>query len=118
MNTVETMPTNNLREPPQNFPLTKKEVVKFCQKWQITEFALFGSILRDDFTANSDVDILVIQSILGHGSSRSTEPYIHPSQDRVRKALEKLPSVKFVKELIRKGELNLPFQKSNRPKRE
>ncbi len=60
---------------------------------------------------DSDVDILVIQSILGHGSSRSTEPYIHPSQDRVRKALEKLPSVRFVKELIRKGELNISFQK-------
>ena len=67
---------------------------------------------------DNDVDILVIQSILGHGSARSTQPYIHPSQDRIRKALEKLPGIKFVKELIRKGELILPFQKSNRPKRE
>lgn len=67
---------------------------------------------------DKDVDILVIQSILGHCSARSTEPYIHPSQDRIRKAMEKLPSVKFVKELIRKGELNLRFQKPFRPKRE
>ncbi len=67
---------------------------------------------------DKDVDILVIQSILGHLSSRSTEPYIHPSQDRIRKAMEKLPGVKFVKELIRKGELNLRFQKPFRPKRE
>ena len=67
---------------------------------------------------DKDVDILVIQSILGHSSTRSTEPYIHPSQDRIRKAMEKLPSVKFVKELIRKGELNLRFQKPFRPKRE
>jgi predicted nucleotidyltransferase len=59
MNTVEAMPTKTLTEPPPNFPLTKQEVVKFCQKWQVTEFALFGSILRDDFSANSDVDILV-----------------------------------------------------------
>ncbi len=66
---------------------------------------------------DSDVDILVIQSILGHGSSRSTEPYIHPSQDRVRKALEKLPSVRFVKELIRKGELNISFQKPYKTER-
>ena len=58
---------------------------------------------------DKDVDILVIQSILGHSSTRSTEPYIHPSQDRIRKAMEKLPGVKFVKELIRKGELNLRF---------
>jgi site-specific recombinase XerD len=67
---------------------------------------------------DKEVDILVIQSILGHSSTRSTEPYIHPSQDRIRKAMEKLPSVKFVKELIRKGELNLRFQKPFRPKRE
>ena len=67
---------------------------------------------------DKDVDILVIQSILGHSSTRSTEPYIHPSADRIRKAMEKLPSIKYVKELIRKGELNLRFQKSFRPKRE
>ena len=67
---------------------------------------------------DKDVDILIIQSILGHSSTRSTEPYIHPSQDRIRRAMEKLPGVKFVKELIQKGELNLSFQKPFRPKRE
>jgi len=67
---------------------------------------------------DKDVDILVIQSILGHSSTRSTEPYIHPSADRIRKAMEKLPGIKFVKELLRKGELNLSFQKPFRPKRE
>jgi integrase/recombinase XerD len=67
---------------------------------------------------DNNVDILVIQSILGHLSTRSTEPYIHPSRDRIRKALDKLPGIKFVKELIRKGELVLPFQRSNKPKRE
>ena len=67
---------------------------------------------------DNDVDILVIQSILGHSSARSTQPYIHPSQDRIRKAMEKLPGIKFVKELIRKGEIELRFQKSFRPKRE
>ena len=67
---------------------------------------------------DKNVDILVIQSILGHLSARSTEPYIHPSQDRIRKAMEKLPGVKFVKELIRKGELNLRFQKPFRTNRE
>jgi len=66
---------------------------------------------------DNNVDILVIQSILGHSSARSTEPYIHPSQDRIRKAMEKLPGVKFVKELLRKGELELRFQKPFRPKR-
>jgi site-specific recombinase XerD len=63
-------------------------------------------------------DILIIQSILGHDSSRSTEPYIHPGQDRIRKALEKLPSVRLVKKLIKKGELNLRFQKPYRTEKE
>ena len=67
---------------------------------------------------DNNVDILVIQSILGHSSTRSTEPYIHPSYDSIRKAMEKLPCIKLVKELIRKGELNLKFQKPFRPKRE
>ncbi|MCZ2108759.1 MAG: nucleotidyltransferase domain-containing protein, partial [Dehalococcoidia bacterium] len=31
----------------------------FCQKWRITEFAVFGSVLRDDFGPESDVDVLV-----------------------------------------------------------
>jgi predicted nucleotidyltransferase len=31
----------------------------FCRRWKITEFALFGSILREDFRPDSDVDVLV-----------------------------------------------------------
>jgi predicted nucleotidyltransferase len=30
-----------------------------CRRWKIREFSLFGSILRDDFTPDSDVDVLV-----------------------------------------------------------
>jgi predicted nucleotidyltransferase len=36
-----------------------KEIVAFCQRWQVTELALFGSALRDDFNAFSDIDVLV-----------------------------------------------------------
>lgn len=63
-------------------------------------------------------DILVIKSILGHSSTRSTEPYIHPSAQMVARSLEKLPVVRFVKELINKGELNLCIQKPFKPKKE
>ncbi|MBU1699016.1 MAG: nucleotidyltransferase domain-containing protein [Candidatus Eisenbacteria bacterium] len=31
----------------------------FARKWRITELALFGSVLRDDFNSSSDVDVLV-----------------------------------------------------------
>lgn len=32
---------------------------RFCQRWKIQELALFGSVLRDDFRPDSDVDVLV-----------------------------------------------------------
>lgn len=36
------------------------ETIKaFCQKWKITEFSLFGSVLRSDFRPDSDLDVLV-----------------------------------------------------------
>jgi hypothetical protein len=35
------------------------EVAAFCRKWRITELALFGSVLREDFRPDSDVDVLV-----------------------------------------------------------
>lgn len=35
------------------------QIADFCNRWQIAEFSLFGSVLRDDFSAESDIDILV-----------------------------------------------------------
>ena len=34
-------------------------VEEFCRKWRIKEFALFGSVLTDEFNAGSDVDVLI-----------------------------------------------------------
>lgn len=34
-------------------------VIAFCRKWKLREFALFGSVLRDDFRPDSDIDVLV-----------------------------------------------------------
>lgn len=31
----------------------------FCNRWQVQELALFGSVLRDDFGPDSDIDMLV-----------------------------------------------------------
>jgi hypothetical protein len=41
------------------FPLSEQTIQAFCDRWQITELALFGSILRDDFCPDSDIDLLV-----------------------------------------------------------
>ena len=35
------------------------KIAEFCRKWRIAEFSLFGSVLRDDFRPDSDVDVLV-----------------------------------------------------------
>jgi predicted nucleotidyltransferase len=34
-------------------------LARFCARWRITELALFGSALRADFRADSDIDLLV-----------------------------------------------------------
>jgi predicted nucleotidyltransferase len=44
---------------PAHIVVDEKAISDFCQKWQITELALFGSVLRDDFRPDSDVDVLV-----------------------------------------------------------
>ncbi len=43
----------------RNIELPEQHIVQFCRKWQVTEFALFGSVLRDDFSPDSDVDVVV-----------------------------------------------------------
>src|SRR4051794_30277768 len=35
-------------------------IAAFCERWHIVDFALFGSVLRDDFRPESDVDVLVV----------------------------------------------------------
>jgi site-specific recombinase XerD len=85
-----------------------------------TPFNVTCHTLRHTFASHlndKEIDILVIQSLLGHATPRSTENYIHPSQEKIRKAMEKLPAIIFMNTLIEQGILNLRFQGS-RPKRE
>jgi predicted nucleotidyltransferase len=39
--------------------ISRDKIAEFCRRWKITEFALFGSVLRDDFRPDSDIDVLV-----------------------------------------------------------
>lgn len=43
----------------QNLDLPIVEIKEICERWQIVEFALFGSVLRDDFQPTSDIDVLI-----------------------------------------------------------
>jgi len=38
--------------------LPNERIADFCRRWKITELALFGSALRDDFEPDSDIDML------------------------------------------------------------
>ena len=49
-------------------PVNRKALQRFCRRWKITEFALFGSVLRDDFRPDSDVDVLVSFRVDAHWS--------------------------------------------------
>jgi predicted nucleotidyltransferase len=40
-------------------PIPHEEIAAFCRKWGIRRLAFFGSVVRDDFGPESDVDVLV-----------------------------------------------------------
>src|SRR5919202_4117192 len=87
--------------------LPKHEIADFCRRWNIAEFALFGSVLRDDFSPDSDIDVLVtfapdathglfalvrmrdeLESILGHKVDLVERPAIEQSRNYIiRKAI-------------------------------
>ena len=40
--------------------IDRERIAEFCRRWRITELSLFGSVLREDFRPDSDVDVLVV----------------------------------------------------------
>ena len=42
-----------------NLDVADEAIAEFCRRWHVCEFALFGSVLREDFGPESDVDVLV-----------------------------------------------------------
>jgi predicted nucleotidyltransferase len=39
--------------------LPQKKIYDFCMKWEISEMSLFGSVLSENFSPDSDIDVLV-----------------------------------------------------------
>jgi uncharacterized protein len=52
MNTIEKLQKNGIS-------LNYKEILSICNKYKINEFSIFGSSLRDDFSKDSDIDVMV-----------------------------------------------------------
>jgi site-specific recombinase XerD len=88
----------------------KKIVEKAALK---TKFNVTCHTLRHSFATHlneKEVDILVLQSLLGHSNPRSTQIYIHATEEKIRQALERLPAIQFMNQLIASGKLKLKFQ--------
>ena len=39
--------------------IPQEEIAAFCRRYHVRRLAFFGSVVRDDFTPTSDVDVLV-----------------------------------------------------------
>jgi len=46
----------------QEIPVSEKQLAEFCAKWQIAELRVLGSVLRDDFRPDSDLDKAILES--------------------------------------------------------
>ncbi len=44
---------------PARIDIPREEIADFCRRNRVRRLALFGSVIRDDFTVESDVDVLV-----------------------------------------------------------
>ena len=44
---------------PARIHIPRDEIAEICRRYRVHRLALFGSVIRDDFTPQSDVDVLV-----------------------------------------------------------
>jgi len=84
--------------------IDRDKISAFCRKWKVKELALFGSVLREDFGPDSDVDVLVsfeadaawnlwdhhhmneeLQEILGRKVDLVTRPAVERSPNWIRR---------------------------------
>ena len=83
-----------------NVEIPQERIEEFCRKWHIAELALFGSVLRDDFRPDSDVDVLVTfepgarVSLFGFVEARGAGHDLGKAVDLVEKAALRNPFVR------------------------
>ena len=88
-------------------PVSRQRIAEFCRRHHIRRLSLFGSVLRDDFRPDSDIDVLVtfepgqvvglrivdiedeLAQLLGRRVDLVSEKYLnHRIRDRVLSAAE------------------------------
>jgi len=81
--------------------LPMKRIEEFCGKYGVEEFSLFGSVLRDDFGPDSDVDVM-LKFKPGHGFTFENTPDI---QEELESTFGRPVDV------IEKGRISNPFRR-------
>ena len=64
-----------------NIELPDDRIAEFCRKWKISELAVFGSVLREDFRPGSDLDVLITP---GPDATWSAFDMIHMGEELAR----------------------------------
>lgn len=59
MGSYDTMVSWSLECMQPRIALAPAPLASLCRRWRIERLALFGSVIRDDFRSDSDVDVLV-----------------------------------------------------------
>src|ERR1700722_16674256 len=62
--------------------IPKGQIEAFCRKFGVEELALFGSVLRDDFGPESDIDVM-LKFLPGHGFTFENTPEIQDELERI-----------------------------------
>lgn len=86
-------------QPKIDLPLEK--IRAFCEKYGVEEFSLFGSVLRDSFRPDSDVDVM-LKFAIGHGFTFENTPDMHDELE----AMFGRPV-----DVIEKGHIRNPFRR-------
>ena len=86
-------------QPKTPIPMEKIEV--FCRKYGVEEFSLFGSVLRDSFRPDSDVDVM-LKFKPGYGFTFENTPGIQEELE----AIFGRPV-----DVIEKGKIKNPFRR-------
>ena len=81
--------------------LPLRRIEDFCRKWRVAELSLFGSVLRDDFSSQSDVDVLIAFSPDAQVSLLDFVEMQEELQEILRRKVD----------LVSKGGLRNPFRR-------
>ena len=92
--------------------IPRQQLTEFCQRYHISKLALFGSVIRNDFKAKSDIDILVefepnqipglaffemeaeLTQLLGRKVDLNTPGFLSP---KIRERVQREAIVQYVK---------------------